>query len=580
MTNTDDSGELWLMNWVRMQYEILTKDVMERARRERNDNKLEGAEAELPYGKYIRAVSNSVVEVFNPFKDFENYGLQNYDPPYLKLVNLNVDNEDDILDYVNNYGLLGILQHSYRYLNIKTKESKTDDQLVNHNNKTIYSNWHRIEYDEEPIYPLTNEKIDRARDEVIEILKGQTDLVIRKLLRNKYESECYEKITIKALNDIFNPFKPFNPFNNEPYIFFDQGKDYLNIHGSTNNEIDLFPDYDPEYSENLDDYIIDPEDHVKESDLVDTFAVWYAEPLELFIKEVRKFKKLYSYLEQIENAPDDEAREQLLMDLYLGLWRNLKPIHPKPGYNIWEQTIEFNWEIPSMLSAYYLMFYLDLTKSFYMRFCKRESCRKPFVSSLEKREYCSDTCSVYMRKKKQINREKEEEERLEAARSMSKPEEVKTLFVVEYDRNIINNDSFYLVNPEGEEDILFIEMIKTLYPDLYGDDYNIRKNKGKFLYRLKEDGVYMIDGSKQKRQTKVVYPTIRRHVREVADKSSTSVIVVSTSHGKNIIKDLKKAGFKVINEEAIDFPHGSKESNNFRKKVSELLKLHNSSIGK
>ena len=216
MTYTDNSGDLWFMNWVRMQYEILTKDVMERARRERNDNKLEGAEAELPYGKYIRAVSNSVVEVFNPFKDFENYGLQNYDPPYLKLVNLNVDNEDDILDYVNNYGLLGILQHSYRYLNIKTKESKTDDQLVNHNNKTIYSNWHKIEYDEEPIYPLTNEKIDRARDEVIEILKGQTDLVIRKLLRNKYESECYEKITIKALNDIFNPFKPFNPFNNEP----------------------------------------------------------------------------------------------------------------------------------------------------------------------------------------------------------------------------------------------------------------------------------------------------------------------------------------------------------------------------
>jgi hypothetical protein len=51
-----------------------------------------------------------------------------------------------------------------------------------------------------------------------------------------------------------------------------------------------------------------------------------------------------------------------------------------------------SWYCPDLLSAIYLQFYLLITKSKPIEFCKNPPCRQPFVPDSSKHVYCSDSC--------------------------------------------------------------------------------------------------------------------------------------------------------------------------------------------
>lgn len=51
-----------------------------------------------------------------------------------------------------------------------------------------------------------------------------------------------------------------------------------------------------------------------------------------------------------------------------------------------------SWYCPDLLSAVYLQFYLLVTKSKPIRFCKSPACRQPFVPNSGKHIYCKDGC--------------------------------------------------------------------------------------------------------------------------------------------------------------------------------------------
>jgi hypothetical protein len=51
-----------------------------------------------------------------------------------------------------------------------------------------------------------------------------------------------------------------------------------------------------------------------------------------------------------------------------------------------------SWYCPDLLSAIYLKFYLLVTKSKPIRFCKSPACRQPFIPNSGKHIYCKDGC--------------------------------------------------------------------------------------------------------------------------------------------------------------------------------------------
>jgi len=51
-----------------------------------------------------------------------------------------------------------------------------------------------------------------------------------------------------------------------------------------------------------------------------------------------------------------------------------------------------SWYCPDLLSAIYLQFYLLVTKSKPIRFCKSPACRQAFVPNSGKQIYCNDSC--------------------------------------------------------------------------------------------------------------------------------------------------------------------------------------------
>jgi hypothetical protein len=51
-----------------------------------------------------------------------------------------------------------------------------------------------------------------------------------------------------------------------------------------------------------------------------------------------------------------------------------------------------SWYCPDLLSAIYLQFFLLVTKSKPIRFCKNPACRQPFVPNSGKQIYCKDGC--------------------------------------------------------------------------------------------------------------------------------------------------------------------------------------------
>lgn len=173
-------------------------------------------------------------------------------------------------------------------------------------------------------------------------------------------------------------------------------------------------------------------------------------------------------------------------------------------------------------------------------------------------------------------------DRFEIARIKYKPEKLRYLLIAETPPKSDSNRFFYFENVP-EQDSLFLETMKVLYPEdtLQVDTREIRINKANFLQRFKNDGFYLIDSLERpfdlnySRSQKVkLIATGQNNLLERINSIiniDTKVILVSATVYNADYDFLKHNRVNVINKELIDFP-GSGGQIKFRTKMAKILK--------
>lgn len=82
----------------------------------------------------------------------------------------------------------------------------------------------------------------------------------------------------------------------------------------------------------------------------------------------------------------------------------------------------------------------------------------------------------------------------EEARRRYQPETVNILLIAETPPRIESRRFFYFENVR-DQDSLYLETMKVIYPGDYIDTRYLRENKGNFLNRFKLDGYYLLDAA-------------------------------------------------------------------------------------
>ena len=174
-------------------------------------------------------------------------------------------------------------------------------------------------------------------------------------------------------------------------------------------------------------------------------------------------------------------------------------------------------------------------------------------------------------------------DKFELARIKYKPEIIKYLLVAETPPKLNSNRFFYFENVL-EQDSLFLETVKLLYPKETSqlDTKEIRHNKSSFLLKFKKDGFYLIDSldspfnekysSSQKiRLITAGQTSLISKINSIVN-NDTKVILISATVFKADFLFLLQNGIKVINKELIDFP-GSGGQIKYRFKMNKILNI-------
>ncbi len=133
-----------------------------------------------------------------------------------------------------------------------------------------------------------------------------------------------------------------------------------------------------------------------------------------------------------------------------------------------------------------------------------------------------------------------------------------------------------------EGDRLFTNTIKAIYPETMElKEPELEKDKLKWLQRLQTDGFYMIEavpysiphGVKtpiRRQKIRESLPDLIQRLRELVE-GDTRIILIKSNTFIEAAGLLKEAGFKVINDEFLDFP-GYWREQQYREKLAEMLK--------
>ena len=165
----------------------------------------------------------------------------------------------------------------------------------------------------------------------------------------------------------------------------------------------------------------------------------------------------------------------------------------------------------------------------------------------------------------------------EEARKKYRPKSVKYLLIAEAPPQEKSRRFFYYENVK-DQDSLFLETMKVLYPTKYTDAKTVRANKIIFLRQFMADGFYLLDAAsspiidtrKKRHQISSDFPGLLKRIDEVICKN-TKIILISRPVYDVCYEELKNKGYKVINAEMVDFP-GSSGQKNYRNKMQKLLK--------
>ena len=164
----------------------------------------------------------------------------------------------------------------------------------------------------------------------------------------------------------------------------------------------------------------------------------------------------------------------------------------------------------------------------------------------------------------------------EEARRKYRPETVNILLIAEAPPRIESRRFFYFENVR-DQDSLYLETMKVIYPGDYIDTRYLSENKADFLNRFKLDGYYLLDAAnttirdikKKKEQLRADLPDLIGRINRVINQE-TKIILISRPVYDVCFMPLKTAAFNVINTEMIDFP-GSGGQVKYRNKMNRLL---------
>lgn len=396
----------WGMNWPKMKYTIVDKKDMLNWRKQlaksyekKSGNppprQLKDNEIELPYSDYIVPLpfdrSKNQPNFYDPLEGFVGMHMTK-EPPYLDIVKLNLDDSEAVLDYINEHGLLGIFFHRFDYYAIEYPEPDLDATDID------------VEF------TFTDQK-KRTETITIDALWGIW------MGRSDYKYQAYPA-TNKYINDRFFPLLEdfYEPRFMTPYRKEDIEK--AKIITKSKGKVTTLDETKPvplEIKKIMD--ILDKGDNNQALEKVHFENMWfwsYCEPLELYIDEAKKFQALFADVEKINNilrekkkGDLDHADQALLYKIITAVKRNAQNISPRPKYDVNKRAMIASWEVPSLLSAYYLMLYLDLVSSRNAKICQNDRCNRPFIAEREDNIYCGPLCKDAAKKRRRYwNRKK------------------------------------------------------------------------------------------------------------------------------------------------------------------------------
>jgi hypothetical protein len=169
------------------------------------------------------------------------------------------------------------------------------------------------------------------------------------------------------------------------------------------------------------------------------------------------------------------------------------------------------------------------------------------------------------------------------ARFKYKPRSINFLLVAETPPKTNSSRFFYFENVM-EQDSLFIETMKVLYPSIITnmEIKELRKKKKKFLEKFQNDGFYLIDSleipfeikyssSQKVKLIRAGQTSLLNRIKDLIT-LETKVILLSSTVYKANFKYLTQNGINVINEELIDFPASGGQAK-YREKMAKVLNL-------
>lgn len=173
--------------------------------------------------------------------------------------------------------------------------------------------------------------------------------------------------------------------------------------------------------------------------------------------------------------------------------------------------------------------------------------------------------------------------KIETARGKYKPNKIKCLLIAESPPDITSERFFYYEQYFSHGDTLYMETMKSLFPDnaLTGGDY--KRKKSKYLNQFMNAGLYLEDASSipfpkdssksyKKKMLRSELPNLKAKLKELIQ-PSTPIILIADTVFEICYAPLREEGYNVQNNKVIYFPIS------FQPEYRAALQLHIQQLG-
>ena len=170
-------------------------------------------------------------------------------------------------------------------------------------------------------------------------------------------------------------------------------------------------------------------------------------------------------------------------------------------------------------------------------------------------------------------------------RKKYRPSHIKVLLIAESPPpapEVQSSRQFYYTDRIRKDDRLFVNTIRALYPEtLESTEAQLEEEKEIWLQRFKDDGWYMIEAledsqeheaTKKQRHERIqaALPNLLERIKELVE-PSTKIILIKSNVFDVAAEPLRRAGYKVLNTELVDYP-GRFNQRAYREKIARLIR--------